>query len=249
MSRVNDLWNPFGKEYAWAPRWNFLERWYIRTFGVVDLHNRLRARVVIREAVKFKKEDVLDLGSGTGCYSFYFSRWPSTQVWGVDINESRIVDCETITKQLGRNNLRFSSGDGHYGLQLFDSKSFDAVLAIEVLQYLSDTRLTLFEIHRILKKGGILIGHVPALGYLREFEKTLFDDEKIRQLLIGSGFEVVSIIPTFGRTTQKLCRFFKQIIRFKVMVALLLPFLLVVSFAFKIESSNGTYRLFVARKS
>jgi ubiquinone/menaquinone biosynthesis C-methylase UbiE len=246
--RINGLWNPFGKEYAWAPKWNLLERFYIQAFGIVDLPSRLRARAVIREVLKFKKEDVLDLGSGTGCYSLYFSRWPSTRVWGIDINGSRIFDCEEIAKRLRRNNLRFYAGDGHLGVQTFCSISFDQVISIEALQCFPNTKSILDEIKRILKPGGILIGHVPTIGYLREFEKTLFDDEKLRELLIGSGFEIISITPTFGRVTQQLCQFFGQVTRFKVMIALLFPFLLLASYAFKIESSDGTYRLFVARK-
>ena len=41
------FWNPFGAEYGWRPEWNLFERIYIRTFGVVDLPSRLRARLVI----------------------------------------------------------------------------------------------------------------------------------------------------------------------------------------------------------
>jgi len=246
--RINDLWSPFGKEYARAPQWGPLERCYIGTFGMVDLPSRLRARVVIREALKFKKEDVLDLGSGTGCYSFYFSRWPSTRVWGIDINESRIGDCEQISKQLKRNNLKFCTGDGHLGLQMFDSTCFDQVLLIEALQCFPNSRLALSEIHRILRPGGILIGHVPVLGYLREFEKTLFDDSTLKNLLREAGFEIMLFTPTFGGKIQKLCEIFNRACRFRPLTASMFPLLLLVSGAFRIESPDGSYRLFVARK-
>jgi ubiquinone/menaquinone biosynthesis C-methylase UbiE len=246
--QINNFWNPFGKEYAWSPRWRFLERYYIRIFGIVDLPSRLRARLVIRAVRKFQGNTLLDFGCGAGIYAFYFSRWPSVQVRGVDIDNARITDCKVIAKKIGRDNVRFYEGNSHDWLQRFDSMSFDQVLIIEALQCFADANLVLFETHRILRPGGILIGHVPVLGYLRKFERTLFDDKKLRQLLKESGFEIVSLTPTFGRITQQLCHVFEQITHFKMIVALLFPFLLLISFAFKIESSNGNSRLFVARK-
>ncbi len=246
--RVNQLWNLFGKEYAWAPRWDLLERCYIHTFGVVDLPSRLRARLVIRAVQKLGGSNLLDFGCGAGTYSFYFSRVPNVLVRGIDVNESRIADCKFIAQKIGRKNLEFYWDDGLRCLKRFGDESFDSVLAIEVLQYLPELKLTMFEIHRVLKSGGNLLGHVPALGYLRETEQNIFDDNSIQNLLIETGFEIVVFTSTFGGPIQKLCKVFDRIVNLRVLTAFLYPLLLILCFPFKVESSEGSYRLFVARK-
>jgi SAM-dependent methyltransferase len=242
------FFNPFGKEYAWAPRWNRLERLYIRTFGVVDLPSRLRARLVVREMRKYVFDKLLDFGCGAGTYSFYFSRMPNRNVEAIDINELRIGDCEVIKARLGCNKVTFYVGNSHDGLQRFEKETFDAVLGIEVFQYIPDLRLVLRNIQSLLKPGGILIGHVPALGYLRKFENVLFNDNNVPYLLEEAGFEILLLTSTFGGMIRRLCGFYERIVNHKNVTALVYPFLLLLSSAFEIESTEGDYRFFIARK-
>lgn len=242
------LSRPFGAEYAWRPTWSFLERLYIKTFGVVDLPSRIRARLVAHEVRKLKFNNLLDFGCGAGTYSFYFSRQPDKNVESIDVDESRIVDCKAIKARLNRHNVRFYLVDSRDGLQRFDDESFDAALAIEVFQYVPDVKLTLAHVRRLLKPGGILIGHVPVLGYLRETEHTLFNDDNIRKFINESGFEIVKLTPTFGGAVRGLCNIFERIVSNKIITAVVYPFLLATSAAFKVESTDGDYRFFVARK-
>jgi SAM-dependent methyltransferase len=121
-------------------------------------------------------------------------------------------------------------------------------LAIEVLQYLPDVRLTLNEIYRVLRPGGHLLGHVPVLGYLRPTETILFDDEKIQQMLAEANFGIVRFTGTFGGIIRKLCAAYGRISRSRVLVELLFPFFLLASKPFQVEASRGDYRFFVARK-
>jgi ubiquinone/menaquinone biosynthesis C-methylase UbiE len=242
------FFNPFGKEYAWAPRWNQLERIYITPFGIIDLPGRLRARLAIRAIRKFGANHLLDFGCGTGTYSFYFSRSPGVKVKGIDTDESRIADCKLITKRIGRRTTEFYVENGYGSLTLFGDRSFDCVLGIEVFQYIPDLEGTLGEIYRLLKPEGYLLGHVPVLGYLRETEHTLFDDDNIRHLLNRSGFEIVKLTSSFGGAIRQLCAFYDKIVNSKYITAILYPFLLAISHAFDVEAPDGDYRFFIARK-
>ena len=239
---------PFGAEYGYRPQWGFLQRCYIRAFGVVDLPSRLRAKIVLQELAKSRCENLLDFGCGTGCYSFYLTRHSQVRVSGVDSNEARVSDCIAIANKIGRKNLTFISGSGHDGLLPFDSKSFDTILAVEVLQYVPDPLCTLREMNRLLVPGGRVIGHVPVLGYLREGEQTLFDDANLSATLKETGFENVSITRTFGGGVRQACKAFEWASRSRVIAALVFPFLLAASSMCGIASPRGDYRLFSGRK-
>ena len=239
---------PFGVEYAWRPSWRLLERWYVRILGLVDFPARLRARVVMQELLSLRPQKVLDLGSGAGCYSFYLGRFNDVEVDGVDIDDKRISESWHIAKRLGRENLKFHNGAEKFHLSNFSSEKFDLVLAIEVLQYLPDVSVTLKETYRVLKPGGHLLGHIPVLGYLRPMETILFDDEKIRQMLVEANFQIVRFTPTFGGTVRRLCAAYDRISRSRVLVELLFPFFLLASIPFWIKTPEGDYRFFVARK-
>ena len=239
---------PFGAEYGWRPEWNLLERIYIRTFGVVDLPSRLRARLVMHSLRELPAKTFLDFGSGTGCYSFYLARQSAARVYCIDRDASRISDCQKITSRTGQKNIIFLIGSGHQGLQNFSSECLDMVLAVEVLQYVPDPALSLLELYRLLTPGGYLVGHVPVLGYLRESEKTLFDDGVITELMGQAGFEIKSIIPTFGGFIRQLCAVFEWLTRHRFMTGLFFPILMLASNFCPVESPDGDYRMFIAQK-
>ena len=242
------FWNPFGAEYGWRPQWNLLERFYIRTFGVVDLPSRLRARAVLNSIRGLPARNFLDFGSGTGCYSFYLARKPAARVYCMDIDASRINDCQKIASQTGQKNITFLTGSGHERLQDFHSECLDMALAIEVLQCVPDLNLFLLELYRLLIPGGYFVGHVPAFGYLRKSERTLFDDSVIKELLTRAGFEIKSITPTFGNLIRQLCEVFDWLTRSRLMVGLFFPFLMLASNFCRVASLNGNSRMFIAQK-
>jgi ubiquinone/menaquinone biosynthesis C-methylase UbiE len=239
---------PFGVEYAFRPAWKYWERLYIRIFGLVDLPTRLRARVVLHESLALRPRKVLDLGSGTGNYSFFLSRKENLKVTGLEIDSNRIADSNYIAQRLGRENVQFLLTHGDTGLEGFPPESFDLALAVEVLPYLPDLPLALKKIHRLLVPGGYLIGHFPVLGFLRPQEKMLLDDEKIQRFLTDTKFQVIHITPTFGGMIRRLSRIYKGISQHPLLVAVLFPLLLLSSAPFQIKAQSGDYRLFVARK-
>ena len=241
--------SPFGAEYALRPKWNRIESWYVRLFGLVDLPNRLRARLILRALRQWEPRSVLDFGSGTGCYAFYLSRLPEVHVSGVDVDAGRVAESTFIAGQLARQNIKFLRDSGSSLRRNMRPSSLDTVLAIEVLQYLPNMMEVLREIRRLLKPGGRLLGHVPAIGHLRPFETVLFDDRSIKEALMSAGFQVVELTPTFGRLPCALCSVFDVINRSRLLGGLLFPLLLLISVLCRVESKQGNYRFFIARKN
>ena len=219
----------------------------MRLFGIVDLPTRIRARLVLREALRRVPECVLDLGSGAGSYSFFFSRNSAVEVCGVEINGERADASNRIASELGRNNLRFCAANGLSHLRTVESSSVNLVLAVEVLQYLPDLSAVLRELNRILKPGGRFIGHVPYRGLPRPYEVFQFDDSNLKGMLMDAGFNEVRICRTFGGVVLRLCEMW-DIIRPNALKAVIFPVFLVISLFFPVESSDGRYMCFGAVK-
>jgi SAM-dependent methyltransferase len=192
---------------------------------------------------------MLDLGSGTGAYSFYFSRSPRVHVWGMDIDTSRISECIALNQKLKRKSVDFVCCSRIFETGRVQPNSMDVVLAVEVLHDLPDFQEGLRQIEHVLKPGGYLITHVPLRGYRHRDESILFDAEDLVAFLKQAGLEPVSITRTFGTSATFLARFFSHYAHSRFLTAILFPILLLVSLPFGGANSDGTCCLAAARKT
>lgn len=97
-------------------------------------------------------EHVLDLGCGGGIYVKDISRAVGAQgrAAGIDISEDQIAAAAERCKEM--NNVRLEAGDA-FALP-YDTASFDAVLSVQVIEYLQNVEVALKEVLRVLKPGG-----------------------------------------------------------------------------------------------
>jgi 2-polyprenyl-3-methyl-5-hydroxy-6-metoxy-1,4-benzoquinol methylase len=109
------------------------------------------------------KAKVLNVGVGSGLFEESAIK-RGLDIYSLDPSEGAI---NRLGDQLG---LQGKAQVGHLQLIPFDNEMFDAVVASEVLEHLSDEALetALSEIHRVLARGGLLIGTVPAREDLSE---------------------------------------------------------------------------------
>jgi len=107
----------------------------------------------------FPGGSALDVGCGTGAYTVALAA-DFQRVEAIDVEPDRV---EELNRYLGRNQL----GSKIRALTMsaerleFPSKSFDAVLAIEVLEHIEGLDASVEEIHRVLKPGGLLYVSAP----------------------------------------------------------------------------------------
>jgi SAM-dependent methyltransferase len=82
----------------------------------------------------------------------------------------------------------------------FASSAFDTIFCISVLEHVREPWLTLAEMRRLLRVGGIAIVSVPFLFYLhgQPHDYWRFTQFGIRHLAEKSGFQVVEIVPNGG---------------------------------------------------
>lgn len=103
-----------------------------------------------------KNKVVLDAGCGSGYGADGLIRSGAKKVYGVDINSESIKYCQEHHQQ---ENLEFSIGD-LAKLDLPD-KSFDLIVAFEVIEHVKDCPKVISEFYRLLKPGGKLILSTP----------------------------------------------------------------------------------------
>ncbi len=98
---------------------------------------------------------VVDLGCGTGIISQAIARFlTSGSIVGVDRSPSMVLAAQNRAQKQETTNLTFQVGSSEK-LDL-PSSSCDFVYARLLFQHLSDPQLTLREIKRVLKPGGII---------------------------------------------------------------------------------------------
>jgi ubiquinone/menaquinone biosynthesis C-methylase UbiE len=191
---------------------------------------------------------MLDLGSGTGVYSFYFSRSRDVHVCGVDICKVRVAECQAMSPKLDRASLDFITSSRIFETNRFYPDSIDVVLAIEVLPYLFDIPEGFREIQQVLHPGGYLIGHVPFQGYCQSPETVRFDRDTLARLTKESGLDPISITRVFGGSARFLSWVYAYCARTRLCTAIAFPFLLMASLTCGGKNSKGSYCLFIARK-
>jgi ubiquinone/menaquinone biosynthesis C-methylase UbiE len=112
------------------------------------------------EALRDVHGNVLEVGCGAGAFVRAIKSYrDDLLLTGVDVDSDAIAHAKNID-----HTNKYLTADAH---ELpFPKDSFNAVIAIDVLEHLHDPLKAILEIKRILKKGGILYLSVPLEGSL-----------------------------------------------------------------------------------
>ncbi|MBN8806903.1 MAG: methyltransferase domain-containing protein [Sphingomonas sp.] len=156
--------------------------------------------------------DVLDLGCGSGIFSFAAAEYAKTVI-GIDGSASMIALCNSDAERRGLSNAFFERHLIENVAQEMDRR-FDVVLCSSVLEYLDDLPGTLKIIAHMLRPSGTLIFSMPnQRSWYRSVEKVLhrltgrpryfglvkanFDSDQLRMSLDRAGLGLDSDV-VFG---------------------------------------------------
>ncbi len=148
---------------------------------------------------KFAQGKVLDLGCGSGIYSYYLAK-RGHRVFGIDVQSEFIQKAKSRYKH---KNLTFQLASA---LKLpFKSDSFDTVVAFDVLEHVNDKK-ALLEISRVAKKVIISVPHQNqkiltqwSLAHHHYMDKTHqreYTQDSLKMLLETSGFKIIYLTPS-----------------------------------------------------
>jgi ubiquinone/menaquinone biosynthesis C-methylase UbiE len=165
---------------------------YETMFRVEETHwwygalHRLIFQTLETELPDWHEKQILDVGCGTGAIMQRLGN-PEKNV-GLDLSAEAISIC----RRRGLNNVR----QGDICALPFADGSFDAVICSSVLyhQWVSDIADALREMHRVLRRNGLLLVNVPAFRFLHSAHDDAvmtarrFRKPEIRKLLLDQNF-------------------------------------------------------------
>ncbi len=140
---------------------NVPKNWYFESIRV-DIFQRFwhkrRFQEVSRVVDKVSGQ-ILDIGCNDGTFSkVVLDKSGAKKLVGIDVVEKTIDWANDHWKKDGR--MKFMVGDAQ--ILPFDSATFDAVFALEVLEHVFDPLKVLKEIRRVMKKDGYAVFLVPS---------------------------------------------------------------------------------------
>ncbi|HUS51813.1 MAG TPA: methyltransferase domain-containing protein [Candidatus Paceibacterota bacterium] len=127
------------------------------------LHGRLLASVNFVDDSDIKNKEVLDIGCGYGWCELNFLKREVSKIVGMEISEN---DLKTAKENVQNNRVDFKVARA---VNLpFENKSFDTVVAWEVIEHIpKNTETSMFkEVYRVLKPGGCFYLSTPHKSLL-----------------------------------------------------------------------------------
>jgi SAM-dependent methyltransferase len=170
------------------------------------IHNELRK--FCSAFGKNKKMDILDAGSGFGQYSYWLSsKIRDCTIYGVDVKEEQIADCNNFFQKINRGNVKFGVED----LTVYRKEnSFDLVVCIDVMEHVLEDEKVFRNYVASLKPGGMLIISTPSdqggsdvhgdseTSFIEEHVRDGYNMDDIKQKLLSSGFSKVEAKYSYG---------------------------------------------------
>ena len=170
---------------------------------------------LIREAAPLEGRRVLDIGCGIGMYVEAFRRF-TTESHGCEYDGERAIEAGERLPNI----VQAASEHLPYA-----DNTFDMVLLHEVIEHVSNDKMTIQEAHRITKWGGSIIifapnrlypfethgaylggkyvfGNIPGVGYLPDFLRNKLAPH-VRAYLPGDIQDLFRSLP--GRVTVDTC--------------------------------------------
>ncbi len=144
----------------------------------LDRHNnhwKIRIENSFEYISSLKGKTVLDLGCSIGTFTIESVLRGAKKAIGIDLDPYALELAKKNSEAIGiKNRCAFLQCD--VSKLKLESNSIDIILAEDIFEHLFNTAIkkTLFECKRVLKKGGILIGHTFPTKY-----EPLFSQKKI----------------------------------------------------------------------
>lgn len=179
----------------------FLREWHVKS----------ELRKALSKASN-KKMSVYDAGSGFGQYAYFIAKnYKQATVYGVDVKEEQIEDCNRFFARAGLTNATFAVEDL---TTIAHENKFDVVLSVDVMEHILEDVTVFKNFYRAMKRGATLIINTPSdlaedhdehdehrqgsMAFVDEHVRDGYSREDITKKLAEAGFVNIRATYTYG---------------------------------------------------
>ena len=211
----------------------------------------LRAWHVHREIKAWEKTapknaKILDAGFGFGQHSYYMAaRNKNWDVFGIDVKDEQVADCNNFFKQIKLNNVEFQVGD----LTKFrNENAYDLIVCVDVMEHIEEDVMVFDNYYHSLNKGGMLLISTPSdqggsdvhgddeESFIDEHARDGYNIDEIQEKMRSVGFENIDAsygYGTPGKISWKLSMKYPMLMLNKSKVFfIILPFYYLITYPF-----------------
>ncbi len=150
-------------------------RWYARAyrklFGAEDMHSHYRWDA-IEPYIDFDAASTLEVGGGDGWVTFEVAERNSHPIVVTEFDEAKVEEARRIAELGNFTNVEVNQKDLR---ELQAERTFEQILAIDVLEHIDDDELAMKQIVDALSPGGRLVVSVPTPRYPDTFGRDFAD--------------------------------------------------------------------------
>ena len=174
----------------------FLRSWHVR--------NTVKSLYSSSDSIS-----IFDAGMGFGQYSYFIAkRFRSCKIFGVDVKDEQVEDCNYFFKKRGFKNVKFEIADL---TTISYNNEYDFILNVDVMEHIVEDEVVLKNFANALKKGGKLLINTPSdLGgsdahdehdesFIEEHARNGYSKEDITAKLERAGLKVTRFKYTYGK--------------------------------------------------
>ncbi len=203
-----------------APAYDFMNR--AMTFGI----DRLWRKRAVKELLKYKHEDILDVASGTGDLAVMLHKYCAPKsIIGVDLSENMLsIARDKVAAKGISDTVTFEQGDCL--AMRFSDNTFDVVTVAYGVRNFENLKAGYAEIFRVLNSGGVAciielstptnpvvkLGYnlysnviIPAIGRMISKDKRAYKYLPESIAAVSQGEQMLDIMRSVGFTD---CRFY-----------------------------------------
>ncbi|MFV2044097.1 MAG: class I SAM-dependent methyltransferase [Anaerolineales bacterium] len=192
-----------GRE-QWVTERNLFRRTFVRLFGPLGVHARIRNARAINAINRLSLPDrakILDAGSGHAYATFWLARhYPQYQISALDFDRDLAFAGQQLAERLGFENVHFGQADV---ADMDEVAAYDLIFSIDLLEHIVDDVGILRAFRRALHPQGQLLLHLPRRHQEHhrffpafkehttpEHVRDEYTADEIRERLVRSGFEI-----------------------------------------------------------
>ena len=187
----------------------FLRKLFYRLLDLLLLRAwHVHREIKLWEKTAPKDAKIFDAGFGFGQHSYYLaSRNKNWDIFGIDVKDEQVEDCNRFFKQINYSNVHFEVGDL---TKYRKDNSYDLVVCVDVMEHIEEDVKVFDNYYHSLKPGGMVLISTPSdqggsdvhgddeESFIDEHVRDGYNIDEIQEKMRSVGFQKIDASYGYG---------------------------------------------------